>query len=129
MLLTVLTVFPEMHWRTKRIGKFNIFKALKSFNFIKLTMGEFMLSQEALRIIEEVSSSPEQLQNNFGIADECGSSSMYSELIIAHISELNIQLLMKRRRGRVRQSGQHLPMRTGKSTNSDRCHSSGPHRQ
>ena len=39
---------------------------------LKLLFGNLELPVEALRVIEESSSSPESLQTNFGYIDECG---------------------------------------------------------
>lgn len=52
--------------------------------------GKLVMSIEMLRVIEEYSADSTQLQQNFAIADECGTSSMYK--LIAMINSNLLEL-------------------------------------
>lgn len=48
------------------------FYGYQILNFLQLLFGKLDLPIEALRVIEDVSSTPDELQTNFGYIDECG---------------------------------------------------------
>lgn len=47
-------------------------KCVASYLILQLLFGKLELPIEALSIIEQTSSSPDEMQTNFGYIDECG---------------------------------------------------------
>lgn len=87
-----------MHWRDERNGKklyclyrffqldfelskYIILLSISIIIYMQIVFGELKLPADILRSVEESSSSPEEMQRNMGVVDECGNPSIFNILI------------------------------------------------